>query len=159
MADRMVARVSRAIVEAGLKPQHLTLELTENILMSQIGGALATLAELRQMGVRLAVDDFGTGYSSLSYLKRFPVDRLKVDASFVRDVAVDPDDAAIVTAIVGLAHHLGLRVIAEGERGQRSAARTRRQMQQATAARACGLGECDVQRGRLLVHATRTSTR
>ena len=105
--------VSEAIAGSGLAANRLELEITESSLVD-LQTNLDSLDRLRAAGARLSIDDFGTGYSSLSYLKRFPVDRLKVDASFVRDVAVDVDDAAIVTAIIGLAHNLGLRVIAEG---------------------------------------------
>ncbi|WP_119353256.1 EAL domain-containing protein [Azohydromonas sediminis] len=105
--------VQRALAATGLDPARLELEITESILVDRQAD-LQTMQRLKSLGVGLSIDDFGTGYSSLSYLKRFPVDRLKVDASFVRDVADDPDDAAIVAAIVGLAHHLQLRVIAEG---------------------------------------------
>ena len=105
--------VGDALVESGLAAGRLELEITESSLVD-LETNLQTMERLKCAGVRLSIDDFGTGYSSLSYLKRFPVDRLKIDASFVRDVAVDADDAAIVTAIVGLAHTLGLRVIAEG---------------------------------------------
>ncbi|MBA3598853.1 MAG: EAL domain-containing protein [Methylibium sp.] len=105
--------VQRALLDSGLPASHLELEITESSLMDADGN-LQTMDRLKKLGVALSIDDFGTGYSSLSYLKRFPVDRLKVDASFVRDVAVDADDAAIVVAIIGLAHHLGLRVVAEG---------------------------------------------
>ncbi len=105
--------VQRALHGAGLAPGRLELELTESILVD-LEGSLQTMKRLKALGIQLAIDDFGTGYSSLSYLKRFPVDRLKIDASFVRDIASDPDDAAIVAAIVGMGHHLQLRVIAEG---------------------------------------------
>ncbi len=105
--------VQRALAGAGLDAARLELEITESSLVD-LQANLQTMQRLKSLGVSLSIDDFGTGYSSLSYLKRFPVDRLKVDASFVRDVADDPDDAAIVAAIVGLAHHLQLRVIAEG---------------------------------------------
>jgi diguanylate cyclase (GGDEF)-like protein/PAS domain S-box-containing protein len=105
--------VQRALAGAGLPAARLELEITESSLVD-FQANLQTLQRMKALGVKLSIDDFGTGYSSLSYLKRFPVDRLKIDASFVRDVADDPDDAAIVVAIVGLAHHLQLRVIAEG---------------------------------------------
>jgi len=110
----LMARVSRAIVEAGLRPQHLTLELTENILMSHIEGAVETLNALRRLGVRLAVDDFGTGYSSLSHLSRLPIDSLKIDRSFVRDLRQGSDDAAVVSAIIQLGSSLRKQVVAEG---------------------------------------------
>ena len=110
---RLDAVVQRALHDAGLPAERLELEITESTLVD-LQANLHTMQQLKALGVGLAIDDFGTGYSSLSYLKRFPVDRLKIDASFVRDVADDPDDAAIVAAIVGLAHHLQLRVIAEG---------------------------------------------
>ncbi|MCB1259279.1 MAG: PAS domain S-box protein [Acidimicrobiales bacterium] len=105
----------RAILEAtGMPPARLELEITESVLMDDVEASEETLHRLRGLGVRIAVDDFGTGYSSLSYLRRFPVDRLKVDRSFVRGLGEDPSDSAIVTAIVTLAHTLGLDALAEG---------------------------------------------
>ncbi len=105
--------VEAALAWSGLPAQRLELEITESSLIDPKMN-VSTMDRLKQLGARLTVDDFGTGYSSLSYLKRFPIDRLKIDASFVRDVAVDQDDAEIVTAIIGLAHNLDLRVVAEG---------------------------------------------
>ena len=96
-------------------PAHcLELELTESLLMADIDANIRRLGAIREMGLRIAVDDFGTGYSSLSYLKRFPIDYLKIDQSFVRDISTDPDAAAICLAVIDLAHNLRLRVIAEG---------------------------------------------
>jgi diguanylate cyclase (GGDEF)-like protein/PAS domain S-box-containing protein len=110
----LVARVSRAIVESGLRAQDLTLELTENILMSHIEGALGALTALRKLGVKLAVDDFGTGYSSLSHLSRLPIDSLKIDRSFVSQLRQGGPDAAVVSAIVQLGSALRKAVVAEG---------------------------------------------
>ena len=110
--------VSRALEEAGLEPHLLELELTESILIRDSENVLATVKRLKQMGVKLSIDDFGTGYSSLSYLKRFEVDKLKIDQTFVRDLAVDSEDAAIVRAIIQMAHSLGLKTIAEGVENQ-----------------------------------------
>ena len=109
-----VARVSRALVEAGLQPMHLTLELTENILMSRLEGALPMLTELRHMGVALAVDDFGTGYSSLSHLSTLPIDTLKIDKSFVNQMRVGSSGSAVVKSIILLGGSLGKAVVAEG---------------------------------------------
>lgn len=100
--------------ETGLAPGFLELELTESILMHDVEASASVLAELKNMGLKLAIDDFGTGYSSLSYLKRFPIDTLKIDQSFVRDIATDADDATIVSAVISLGRSLNHRVIAEG---------------------------------------------
>ena len=106
--------VTRALDESGLDPALLELELTESILIHDTENVLATVMRLKHMGLKLSIDDFGTGYSSLAYLKRFKVDKLKIDQSFIRDLAKDSDDAAIVRAIVQMARSLGLRTIAEG---------------------------------------------
>jgi diguanylate cyclase (GGDEF)-like protein len=110
----LARRIGDLLVAHGVFPGQLEIELTESIAMRNPESAIETLHELRAMGVRAAIDDFGTGYSSLSYLKRFPIDALKIDRSFVRDLVVDPDDANIAKAIIDLAHNLRLRVIAEG---------------------------------------------
>jgi predicted signal transduction protein with EAL and GGDEF domain len=106
--------IDRVLRETGLAPQYLELELTESLLLSNADVTLTVLRGLKAMGLKLAIDDFGTGYSSFSYLKHFPVSKLKIDRSFVRDVAVNPDDAAITTAIISMAKSLSLKVIAEG---------------------------------------------
>lgn len=106
--------IIKALEKTGLDPQLLELELTESIFMEDIDHLLAQLDTLKKLGVKLAIDDFGTGYSNLAYLKKFSIDRLKIDQSFVRDINTDPNDAAIVRAIVQMAHTLNLAVIAEG---------------------------------------------
>ncbi len=106
--------VENALAESGLPAQYLELEITESVAMQHAESTEITLDALRNMGVRLSIDDFGTGYSSLSYLKRFPINKLKLDQSFVRDIISDSDDAAISMAIIALAHGLKLDVIAEG---------------------------------------------
>ena len=106
--------VRRVLHETGLAPQYLELELTESLLLSNADVAFSVLRQLTAMGLRLAIDDFGTGYSSFSYLKKFTVSKLKIDRSFIRDIAVNPDDMAITTAIISMAKSLNLKVIAEG---------------------------------------------
>ncbi|MDD4930323.1 MAG: EAL domain-containing protein [Gallionella sp.] len=106
--------VQDALHAAGLEARYLELELTEGILIEQADFVFTVFRQLREMGVELSIDDFGTGYSSLSYLKRFPIGRLKIDQSFIRDIASDPEDAAIVGAIVSMSRNLKLKVIAEG---------------------------------------------
>ena len=106
--------VISALESSGHDPAALELEMTESILIGNSSAALATVTRLKSMGITISIDDFGTGYSSLSYLKRFAVDKLKIDQSFVRDLATDPEDAAIVLAIVQMAKSLGLTTIAEG---------------------------------------------
>jgi EAL domain-containing protein (putative c-di-GMP-specific phosphodiesterase class I) len=106
--------MERIAQEAGLPSDCLELELTESILMRDVDRALELLTRLKSKGFHLSIDDFGTGYSSLSYLKRFPIDCLKIDCSFVRDVTTDAGDAAITAAILFMAHSLKLDVVAEG---------------------------------------------
>ncbi len=106
--------VKTVLRETGLAPQYLELELTESLLLSDTDGTLLMLQQLKGMGLKLSIDDFGTGYSSLSYLRQFPVYKLKIDRSFVRDIVVDPDDAVITGTIVSMAKSLGLKVLAEG---------------------------------------------
>jgi diguanylate cyclase (GGDEF)-like protein len=108
------ATVRAALERSGLHARYLELEVTESVIMHDAERVTASLEELKQMGLELAIDDFGTGYSSLSYLKRFPIDRLKIDQSFVRDITTDRDDAAITSAIIALTRNLGLKTIAEG---------------------------------------------
>ena len=110
----LIASIRRNLEETGLSAEYLELELTESLLMYSAERFVATLREIRAIGVDLAVDDFGTGYSSLSYLQRFPINRLKIDQSFVRDIGVNAGSGAISVAIIGLAQSLAFKVIAEG---------------------------------------------
>jgi EAL domain-containing protein (putative c-di-GMP-specific phosphodiesterase class I) len=110
----LVATVRRAMFDSGIDPSLLELEVTESLLMDDTVRAAQALEALRGDGVLISLDDFGTGYSSLAYLKNFPIDTIKVDQSFIRDVAHDAGSGAIATAIIGLAHSLGLDVVAEG---------------------------------------------
>jgi len=116
-----VATVERALADAGLPAALLELEVTEGVLMGGLEHVLRTLEQLGRLGVHLAVDDFGTGYSSLSYLKRLPVDKLKIDQSFVAELPEDADSRAIVEAIIGMGHGLRMRLIAEGVANERQA--------------------------------------
>ncbi|MCL5060716.1 MAG: EAL domain-containing protein [Candidatus Thermoplasmatota archaeon] len=100
--------------ETGVEPRWLGLEITESVIMENPEVTIGILKELKALGIELSLDDFGTGYSSLSYLKRFPIDKLKIDQSFVHDITTDPDDEAMVTAIISMARHLNIRVVAEG---------------------------------------------
>jgi diguanylate cyclase (GGDEF)-like protein/PAS domain S-box-containing protein len=111
---RIVRTVEQILSRTGLAPGHLTLEITESALMRNAASALSVLAALKELGVQLAIDDFGTGYSSLTYLQRFPLDILKVDRSFVEELGVSVEGEEIVSAVISLAHALGLRVVAEG---------------------------------------------
>ena len=110
----LLPTIQRAIAGGGLTPESLELEITETVAMRDPQASLATLRALKEMGFTIAIDDFGTGYSSLSYLKQLPLDKLKIDGSFVFDMHTSSDDAAIVRSTIHLAHDLGLRVVAEG---------------------------------------------
>jgi len=112
--DNFLESVFAILGETGLDPKSLELELTESVLMKRAESAAAVLQTLKARGVQVAVDDFGTGYSSLSYLRKFPIDALKIDQSFVREITIVPDDTSIVTAIISMARSLKLRVVAEG---------------------------------------------
>lgn len=111
---KLTKTVAEILHETKLSPRYLGLEITETNAMHDVEHTIEMLGVLKQMGIQISVDDFGTGYSSLSYLKRFPLDMLKIDQSFMRDIATDSDDAAITSTIIALAHSLELRVIAEG---------------------------------------------
>ena len=110
----LVIEVAHALGQTGLPPDLLELEITESMMMAHPERAAETLLEIREMGVHLSIDDFGTGYSSLARLKKFPIGSVKIDRSFIGDIAVDPDGAAIVSAVIAMAHNLRLRVVAEG---------------------------------------------
>ncbi|MEO5574269.1 MAG: bifunctional diguanylate cyclase/phosphodiesterase, partial [Gammaproteobacteria bacterium] len=110
----LVTTVAGILRRAGLPAQCLELEITESLLIENVDSTLATMHELTALGVSLAIDDFGTGYSSLTYLKRIPINTLKIDRSFILDVATDPSVAAITSAVIDLAHKLGIKAIAEG---------------------------------------------
>ena len=110
----IVETVSSILNRTGLDPAWLELELTESILIQDVNHALEIVNQLRAIGVKLSIDDFGTGYSSLAYLKRFAVHKLKIDQSFIRNLTVDPDDAAIVHSVIQLGHSMKMRTIAEG---------------------------------------------
>lgn len=110
----LVEYIAAVLAETGLEPQWLEIELTESLLMQDVDRSIDILQRLKAIGLQMSIDDFGTGYSSLAYLKRFPIDLLKIDQAFVRDIETSLDDTAIVKAIISMAHSLGLRVIAEG---------------------------------------------
>ncbi|MGZ4663665.1 MAG: putative bifunctional diguanylate cyclase/phosphodiesterase [Frankiaceae bacterium] len=117
---QLPAMVATLLEDTGVPPEALTIEITETTVMSDVARTLPLLQRLADLGVALSVDDFGTGYSSLAYLRRLPVHEIKIDKSFVQDMGTDPSDAAIVQTIIGLAHNLGLRVVAEGVEDERS---------------------------------------
>jgi EAL domain-containing protein (putative c-di-GMP-specific phosphodiesterase class I) len=110
----IVALVADVLKDTKLDPKYLELEVTESVFMENMQTTIDILNQLHRQGVELAVDDFGTGYSSLSYLRQFPIDRLKIDQSFIRNALVNPDDRMITKTIINLGHSLGLKVIAEG---------------------------------------------
>ena len=112
--DNIVEMIRDALDQAGLEAHYLEVELTESAVMTDPEESIAILEKLSKMGVLVSVDDFGTGYSSMSYLRRFPIDKLKIDRSFISEVISRPEDASIVSAIVSLAHSLRLKVVAEG---------------------------------------------
>ena len=112
--EGLVETVRQVLLRSGLEGEQLKLEITESVVMHNAEQATQTLAKLKTLGVGVAVDDFGTGYSSLAYLRRFPIDQLKIDRSFVQDATVHPDSAAIVQSIIGLARNLRMQTVAEG---------------------------------------------
>jgi EAL domain-containing protein (putative c-di-GMP-specific phosphodiesterase class I) len=122
---QMPLLIAQILGETGLEPGRLDLELTESIVVGDFDAVAQDLQQLLDLGVHISIDDFGTGYSSLSYVKKFPVDRLKIDQSFVRNLTTDGNDAAIIRAIVTLGHSLNLSVVAEGVETAEQLARLR----------------------------------
>jgi EAL domain-containing protein (putative c-di-GMP-specific phosphodiesterase class I) len=112
--DNFLEDLFSVLRETGMDPHSLELEVTESVLMKNAEAATSILKSVRDIGIRVSVDDFGTGYSSLSYLRRFPLDALKIDQSFLHKIYVAPDDSIIVSAIIDMGRAIGLRVIAEG---------------------------------------------
>ena len=121
----VVRTVSDVLADTGLDPQRLSLEITETVLIDDADAALETLGRLKELGVRLVLDDFGTGYSSLSHVKRFPIDVLKIDRSFIDGLGRDPEDSAIVTAVISMGRALGVNIVAEGVETEEQAAHLR----------------------------------
>jgi EAL domain-containing protein (putative c-di-GMP-specific phosphodiesterase class I) len=113
-SKEFVAGVATILSETGFDPRHLELELTETFLMQDSKATALVLNALKDLGVQISLDDFGTGYSSLSYMRRFPIDALKVDRSFVRNLTTDADDASVVSAVINMGKSLHMRVVAEG---------------------------------------------
>ena len=109
-----VAQVQRVLLESGVHASRLKLELTETVVLENVEDTIRKMREIKLLGVSFSMDDFGTGYSSLQYLKRLPLDQIKIDQSFVRDITVDPNDAAIVQTVIAMTEAMGLNVIAEG---------------------------------------------
>jgi EAL domain-containing protein (putative c-di-GMP-specific phosphodiesterase class I) len=110
----LVDEVKAALSESGFPADQLVLEVTESVLMSDVEGSISLLHQLRELGVRIALDDFGTGYASLAYLKRFALDKLKIDRTFIMGIPDDEDDVAITSSIIDIARHLRLKTVAEG---------------------------------------------
>jgi len=125
--EHLVDHIQRALALSGVAPDRLEIELTEEIFIQNIERNLRQLSRLHQLGVHLSIDDFGVGYSSLAYLRDFPVDLLKIDRSFVRNMTERQDDAVITRAVISLAHSLGIRVVAEGVETEAQLALLRRQ--------------------------------
>jgi EAL domain-containing protein (putative c-di-GMP-specific phosphodiesterase class I)/CheY-like chemotaxis protein len=119
--DEFAMSVRAALESSGLDARFLELELTESVIMERAESSIALLSELRSLGVSIAIDDFGTGYSSLSYLRRLPIDTIKIDRTFIRDVISDPNDAAILRAVIEMSRHMMLEVVAEGVETQEQA--------------------------------------
>ena len=110
----MIEKIVSALRISGAPPECLEIEITETLAMSNVERTIERLTELAELGIRASIDDFGTGYSSLNYLKRLPIQKLKIDQSFIRDIATDADDRAIISAVTAMAHSMNIRVLAEG---------------------------------------------
>jgi len=106
--------VMTAIENSGIEPENLELEITENLFLDDAESVATKMSQLKTEGIRFSIDDFGTGYSSLAYIKRLPVDQIKIDQTFIRDILLDQDDASIVESIIAMAEKMGLELIAEG---------------------------------------------